>query len=179
MWESVGVEVWELRETIEWGTLQTTTDLLWHVAHPWIVTPWKYHPHPPDRVLNWLCEVHLWSEHLAVMAGQPFCSSGMSQDLMSHLDLGTPPPPWRSPEATWAIHSIHIWEVGGLHTTVASALLLVLWFGRSKFPEISPIPSFPCFFFFCKKNPTFGEIWWLFNNKDQSRWQVKVGQVVK
>ncbi len=23
----------------------------------------------------WLCEVHLWSEHLAVMAGRPFCGS--------------------------------------------------------------------------------------------------------
>ena len=38
-----------------------------------------------------LCEVHLWSEHLAVMAGQPFCGSDnfCIMDLMSQ---GPPPP---------------------------------------------------------------------------------------
>ena len=95
-----------------------------------------------------LCEVHLWSEHLAVTAGWPFC--GSDKIWMPW----TPPPHWRAPKAIWAKYSIHIWEVGwmsqtpppipteahysigsdaetrdkgggGLRTAVASALLLV------------------------------------------------------
>ncbi len=152
MWESVGVEVWELRETIEWGTLQTTTDLLWHVAHPWIVTPWKYHPHPPDRVLNWLCEVHLWSEHLAVMAGQPFCSSGMSQDLMSHLDLGTPPPLKVSRGHMGNTQYTHMG--GGWtshHSCLSTASGFMVW--PIKIPWNFPDSKFSLLFFFLQEEP--------------------------
>ncbi len=65
---------------------------------------------------DWLCEVHLWSEHLAVTAGWPFCGSDKNcvMDLMAHWD---PPPNWRSPEAIWAIYSLHIWEVGWVSQT--------------------------------------------------------------
>ena len=43
----------------------------------------------PNQIFNsipvqYLCEVHSWSEHRVVMAGWPFCGSGMSQDLMPH-----------------------------------------------------------------------------------------------
>ncbi len=53
-----------------------------------------------------LCEVHLWSEHLVVTAGRPFCGS-----RMSHTS------PHRSPIAIKAIYSIHIWEVGWMSHT--------------------------------------------------------------
>ena len=42
--------------------------------------------------ISWFCEVHLWSEHLEVMAGQPFCGSDKKivPGPLSHL--GPPPP---------------------------------------------------------------------------------------
>ena len=60
--------------------------------------------------LIWLCEVHLWSEHLAVTAG-PFCDS--NKKILSW----TPHPHWRSPKAIWAKYSAHIWQVGCMSQT--------------------------------------------------------------
>ena len=70
-----------------------------------------------------LCEVHLWSKHLAVTAGQPFCGSGMSQDLCHTWD---PPPPTEGLQRPCG---------GGLRTAVASALLLVLQATQSCAPR--------------------------------------------
>ena len=69
-------------------------------------------PNTAGQLYQWLCEVHLWSEHLAVTAGRPFCGSGMPQDLMSQLDLGPPfPPHWRSPMAPKVSEMCHwIWS---------------------------------------------------------------------
>ncbi len=75
-----------------------------------------------------LCEVHLWSEHQAVMAGQPFCG-WMSQ---------TPPPPTEGLQRPFGPNTVCTYgiqfgpmlkeetKVGGLRTAVATALLLVL-----------------------------------------------------
>ncbi len=89
--------------------------------------------HPPSR---W--EVHLWSEHLVVMGRKPFCGSGMSQHLFSHLENAPPPTDMHIWQVAWmSQHLCHTWRTwpppphgqetrgGGLRTAVALALLLV------------------------------------------------------
>ena len=64
---------------------------------------------------HWLCEVHLWSEHLTVTTGGPFCGSDTfgchtPPPPAGWLDVTDPTPHWRSPKAMWAIYSTHIWH---------------------------------------------------------------------
>ncbi len=90
----------------------------------------------------WLCEVHLWSEHLAVMARQPFCGSDkiwMSQtpppplkdskgylgqiqctQIAGWLDVTDPPTHWRAQKAIWAKYSVCAPKVSEMHYSIWS-----------------------------------------------------------
>ena len=90
-----------------------------------------------------LFEVHLWSEHLAVMAERPFCGSDnfCITDLMSYLDLGPPTPPAEGLQRPYGQYTVHTYG---------------RWAGNKRQRWVDFAPQLPqhCFYFSPSLKPT-------------------------